>query len=180
MTAVYPNTVFQPLTYTFEYLTALSILTGVVTIVGLMLYVEARAPGHRRGYVMARRMGLRSRTHRSALLVELALPLGAGLGIGLALALGFTYAFSTGFDVDPSLPPKTLITLPFAVITGIAAAVVVVSLLSSGFAQLRVARANPARKSSATQFDPIRTGAAVDFELVVPGWPQTVRTGSAT
>jgi putative ABC transport system permease protein len=85
-----------------------------------------------------------STTHRSALLVELALPLGAGLGIGLALALGFTYAFSAGFDVDPSLPPKTLITLPFAVITGIAAAVVVVTLLSSGFAQLRVARANPA------------------------------------
>lgn len=78
------------------------------------------------------------------MLVELALPLGAGLCIGLALALGFTYAFSAGFDVDPSLPPKTLITLPFAVITGIAAAVVVVSLLSSAFAQLRVARANPA------------------------------------
>ena len=144
VTAVYPNTVFQPLTYTFQYLTALSILTGVVSIVGLMLYVEARAPGHRRGYVMARRMGLRSRTHHSALLVELALPLAAGLGIGLAIALGLTYALSASFDVDPSLPPKTLITLPFAVITGIAAAVAAVSVLSSGFAQLRVARAKPA------------------------------------
>jgi putative ABC transport system permease protein len=142
VTAIYPNTVFQPLTYTFQYLTALSILTGVVTIVGLMLYIEARAPGHRRGFVMARRMGMRSRTHRSALLVELALPLAAGLGIGLAIAIGLTYALSASFDVDPSLPPKTLITLPFAVIAGIASAVAAVTLLSSGFAQLRVARAN--------------------------------------
>jgi ABC-type lipoprotein release transport system permease subunit len=94
--------------------------------------------------VIARRMGLRSRTHHGALLVELALPLTAGLGIGLAIAVGLTYALSASFDVDPSLPPKTLITLPFAVITGIAAAVAAVSLLSSGFAQLRVARANPA------------------------------------
>jgi putative ABC transport system permease protein len=140
---VYSNTVFQPLTYTFEYLTALSILTGVVTIVGLLLYVEAQAPGHRRGYVIARRMGLRARTHRSALLVELALPLGVGLGLGLAIAVSLTYAFSAGFDVDPTLPPHTLITLPTAVIAGIAAAVAVVAVLASSFAQLRVGRANP-------------------------------------
>jgi putative ABC transport system permease protein len=141
--AVYSNTIFQPLTYTFEYLTALSILTGVVTIVGLLLYVEAQAPSHRRGYVMARRMGMRSRTHRRALLVELALPLVAGLAIGLGVALSLTYAFSAGFDVDPSLPPHTLIALPIVVIAGIAVAVALVATLASGFAQFRVARANP-------------------------------------
>jgi putative ABC transport system permease protein len=140
---VYSNTVFQPLTYTFQYLTALSILTGVVTIVGLLLYVEARAPGHRRGYVIARRMGLRARTHRRALLVELAVPLIAGLGLGLAIAVSLTYAFSTGFDVDPTLPPHTLITLPTVVIVGISVAVAVVAVLASSFAQLRVGRANP-------------------------------------
>jgi putative ABC transport system permease protein len=140
---VYSGTVFQPLTYTFEYLTALSILTGVVTIVGLLLYVEARAPGHRRGYVIARRMGLRTRTHRSALLVELAVPLIAGLGLGLAIAMSLTYAFSTGFDVDPTLPPHTLITLPAAVIVGISVAVTIVAVLASSFAQLRIGRANP-------------------------------------
>lgn len=140
---VYSGTVFQPLTYTFQYLTALSILTGVVTIVGLLLYVEARAPGHRRGYVIARRMGLRARTHRSALLVELAVPLIAGLGLGLGLAMSLTYAFSAGFDVDPTLPPHTLITLPAVVIIGIGVAVAVVAVLASSFAQLRVGRANP-------------------------------------
>jgi putative ABC transport system permease protein len=140
---VYSGTVFQPLTYTFQYLTALSILTGVVTIVGLLLYVEARSPGHRRGYVIARRMGLRARTHRSALLVELAVPLIAGLGLGLGLAMSLTYGFSTGFDVDPTLPPHTLITLPAIVIIGISVAVVVVAVLASSFAQRRVGRANP-------------------------------------
>jgi putative ABC transport system permease protein len=140
---VYSGTVFQPLTYTFQYLTALSILTGVVTIVGLLLYVEARAPGHRRGYVIARRMGLRARTHRSALLVELAVPLIAGLGLGLGLATSLTYGFSAGFDVDPTLPPHTLIAWPAVVIIGISVAVVVVSVLASSFAQLRVGRANP-------------------------------------
>jgi putative ABC transport system permease protein len=140
---VYSGTVFQPLTYTFQYLTALSILTGVVTIVGLLLYVEARAPGHRRGYVIARRMGLRARTHRRALLVELAVPLIAGLGLGLGLATCLTYGFSAGFDVDPTLPPHTLITLPAVVIIGISVAVAVVAVLASSFAQLRVGRANP-------------------------------------
>lgn len=140
---VYSGTVFQPLTYTFQYLTALSILTGVVTIVGLLLYVEARAPGHRRGYVIARRMGLRARTHRSALLVELAVPLIAGLGLGLGLATSLTYGFSAGFDVDPTLPPHTLITWPAVVIIGISVAVAAVSVLASSFAQLRVGRANP-------------------------------------
>lgn len=140
---VYTGTVFQPLTYTFEYLTALSILTGVVTIVGLLLYVEARAPGHRRGYVIARRMGLRARVHRRALLVELAVPLVAGLGLGLGLAMSLTYGFSAGFDVDPTLPPHTLITLPTVVIIGISVAVAVVAVVASSFAQLRVGRANP-------------------------------------
>jgi putative ABC transport system permease protein len=141
--AVYSNTVFQPLTYTFQYLTALSILTGVVTIVGLLLYVEARAPGHRRGYVIARRMGLRRATHRNALLVELAAPLIAGLGLGLAIAVSLTYAFSSGFDVDPTLPPHTLVALPALVMSGIGVAVAAVAVAASGFAQFRIGRANP-------------------------------------
>jgi hypothetical protein len=88
-------------------------------------------------------MGLRARTHRSALLVELAVPLIAGLGLGLGLATSLTYGFSAGFDVDPTLPPHTLIAWPAVVIIGISVAVVVVSVLASSFAQLRVGRANP-------------------------------------
>src|SRR5262249_53326423 len=132
---VYTGTVFEPLTYTFEYLTALSVLTGLVTVVGLMLYIEARSPGHRRGYVMARRMGLSVRTHRRALLLELAVPLLSGLVVGTALAIGLAEAFSGGFDVDPLEPPRTLLALPGPTIAGIAAAVVVVALAAAAFAQ---------------------------------------------
>jgi putative ABC transport system permease protein len=140
---VYTGTVFEPLTYTFEYLTALSILTGIVTVVGLMLYIEARSPGHRRGYVMARRMGLAAGTHRRALLLELAVPLITGLVLGIALAMGLTFAFSSGFDVDPTSPPHTLLAFPGTAIGGIALAVVLVAIVAAVFAQFRVGRADP-------------------------------------
>jgi len=116
----------------------------VVTVVGLMLYIEARSPGHRRGYVMARRMGLSAGTHRRALLLELAVPLLTGLGVGIGLALGLTYAFSGGFDVDPQQPPHTLIALPGPTIGGISLAVAAVAVVAALFAQVRVGRASPA------------------------------------
>lgn len=137
------HTVFEPLTYTFDYLTALSLLTGIVTVVGLLLYLEARTPGHRRAYVMLRRMGLPNRTHRFALLVELAVPLVAGLVGGLGLAYGLARALSANFDVDVSVPPDTLLTFPSTAVTAISLAVGVVALVSAAYAQSRIARANP-------------------------------------
>ena len=74
------------MTYTFQYLIAVNVFAGLVVAAGLLLYVEARTPVYRRGYVLLRRLGLRRRAHLAALMLETGLPMGAGLLFGLLLA----------------------------------------------------------------------------------------------
>ncbi len=137
------NSVYEPLTFTFEYLTALSLLCGVIALVGLLLYLESRSPGHRRAFVMLRRMGMHTGSHWRAVLWELGTPPIVGLVTGLGASSIVAYALRHNFDVDPTLPPGGLLTLPIAAMIGIAVAVVVVSFAASGYAQFRVVRTNP-------------------------------------
>jgi putative ABC transport system permease protein len=137
------NSIYEPLTFTFQYLTALSLLCGVIAIVGLLLYLEARAPGHRRSFVMLHRMGMGTGSHWRAMLWELGTPLIVGLGVGLGASSIAAYTLRSNYDVDPSLPPGGLLTMPTVAMVGISAAVIVVTFVASGYAQLRVVRTNP-------------------------------------
>jgi putative ABC transport system permease protein len=140
---LYADTVFEAVTYTFDYLAALSLLTGLITTVGLLLYLESRAPAHRRGFALMRRMRLRGAAHRAALAVELATPLVAGLLGGLALAFGIVTVLASEFEINPNLPPGTVVAVPYAALAVTAAAVTVIALLAIGYAQRRVGRATP-------------------------------------
>ena len=137
------NSIYEPLTFTFQYLTALSLLCGVIAIVGLLLYLEARAPGHRRSFVMLHRMGMGAGSHWRAMLWELGTPLIVGLGVGLGASSIAAYTLRSNYDVDPSLPPGGLLTMPTVAMVGISVAVIVVTFVASGYAQLRVVRTNP-------------------------------------
>jgi putative ABC transport system permease protein len=141
---LYADTVFEAVTYTFDYLAALSLLTGLITTVGLLLYLESRAPAHRRGYALLRRMRLRPRAHRTALAVELTTPLIAGLIGGVALAAGIVQVLADEFEINPVMPPGTVVAVPYTVIAVTAATVAVIALLAVGYAQRRVGRATPA------------------------------------
>jgi len=142
--SVYAGTFLEPVTYTFAYLSAVSAFTGVIVVVGLLLHLESRTAVHRRAYVLLRRMGLRGRAHLWALLGELGVPLVAGLVCGLALAAGITTALGREFEVNPGIPPPTVIVVPYPVIAGIAVAVAVVAVVAVGFAHARVRRADAA------------------------------------
>jgi putative ABC transport system permease protein len=141
---LYANTIFEPLTYTFEYLAALSLLTGLITTVGLLLYLESRTPMHRRAYALLRRMRLRPGTHLGALTLELAAPLVAGLAGGAALAALIAMPLFPDFEINPALPPATVLAVPLGAVAGICAAVAVIALLAVTYAQRRVGRATPA------------------------------------
>jgi putative ABC transport system permease protein len=141
---LYGDTVFEAVTYTFDYLAALSLLTGLITAVGLLLYLESRAPAHRRGYALLRRMRLRPGSHRAALAVELSAPLVAGLVGGTALAFAIVAVVSDEFEINTTLPPGTVVAVPYAALAATAAAVAVIALLAIGYAQRRVGRATPA------------------------------------
>jgi putative ABC transport system permease protein len=139
----YANTLFEPLTYTFAYLTALSLLTSLVTLVGLLLYLESRTPAHRRAYVLLHRMGLRAGSHRVALLSELSVPLAVGLVTGVAVTLGLTATLSRYFEMNPTIPPDTVVVLPYPALAVLVAAVALIATGATGYAQRRVSRANP-------------------------------------
>jgi putative ABC transport system permease protein len=139
----YADTIIEPLTYTFDYLGALCLLTGVVTLVGLLLYLESRAPKLRRGYVLLRRMGLAARSHRRALLVELSVPLAAGLVVGALLVVGLGYVLAPSFRVNTIVPPGTILELPLHLGALIALGVAAVALAATGYAQWRIGRARP-------------------------------------
>jgi putative ABC transport system permease protein len=141
---LYADTVFEALTYTFDYLAALSLLTGLITAVGLLLYLESRAPAHRRGYALLRRMRLRPGSHRIALAVELTSPLIAGLIGGIALAGGIVEVLSSEFEINPVMPPGTVVAVPYVAVAVTAVAVAVIALLAIVYAQRRVGRATPA------------------------------------
>jgi putative ABC transport system permease protein len=141
---LYANTLFEPLTYTFDYLSALSLLTGLITTVGLLLYLESRAPVHRRGYALLRRMRLRPGAHRTALAVELTAPLLAGLAGGVVLAALIAAQLFPEFEINPALPPGTVVDVPLRAVVGTAVAVAVIALLAVTYAQRRVGRATPA------------------------------------
>ena len=141
---LYAGTTFEPLTYTFEYLVALSLLTGLIAAVGLLLYLEGRAARQRRAYVLLRRMGLRPGGHRRAMLLELALPLGVGLVGGVAVAGGLTGALGRYFEINPTAPPDTVITVPWPELGGTTGAVLLIGLLAGLYAHRRISRARPA------------------------------------
>ncbi|MFC4041372.1 ABC transporter permease [Dactylosporangium siamense] len=117
------GTFYQPVTYTFAYLSALSLLTATVAMVGFLLYLESRLRVLRRGYAMLRLMGLRSAVQGWLLLAELAGSLVAGCAAGLGLAVTAAVAVRDQLNVDPAAPPGTVLSFPWPVMAGLLTAV---------------------------------------------------------
>jgi putative ABC transport system permease protein len=136
--------IHEPVTYTFQYLVALSIFTGLIAVVGLLLYLESRTVAHRRAYVLLRRLGLRPTAHRCALLAELALPVLAGLAGGLALSHALAYTLHDAFDLNRGQPPGAILTTPYLMIAVVSVTAFVVAVGAATLAHRRIARANPA------------------------------------
>jgi putative ABC transport system permease protein len=140
----YAGTLFQPITYNFEYFVAIALLTGVVVAVGLLLYLESRTVAHRRAYILLRRMGLRPRTHRAALLWELCGALGVGLIVAAATVAALGFSLKGSFDVNPNNAPGTVLAVPAPTLIAIIGCVAVTAIGAALFGHARVARAKPA------------------------------------
>ncbi|MER6765131.1 MULTISPECIES: ABC transporter permease family protein [Amycolatopsis] len=142
-TDVTAHGVYGGVTYTFAFLTAVSALVGVVVLVGLLLYLNARARARRGAYVLLRRMGITSGAHWRALAYEVGGLLAAGFAVGVgfaAIAVSVTYE---GYDLDPSTPPGTVIPVPWGPGGQLLLAAVVVALVVTYAAQRAAARALP-------------------------------------
>jgi putative ABC transport system permease protein len=100
------------ISWTFTLLELLGIFAGLLAVVGMLLYLAARQRARLVSYALAKRMGLRVRQHRFAVVIELlgmlvsALVVGAALG---AIAVRLVYA---RLDLLPQVPPAPLLRVP--------------------------------------------------------------------
>lgn len=135
---------FLPVTYTFQFLTALAVLTGVVGLVGLLLHVESRTRARRVAFVLTKSMGLRAGAAFTAYLAEFAVLLGVGGLIGVALAEAASAAAYGHLDVAPDLVPGPLLSTPARALGVLGAATVVVIVGVAAYAQWTSHRIRPA------------------------------------
>lgn len=134
---------YLPTIWTFGFVQALGGVVGVLALVGLVAYAEARQRARALGYLMARRMGLTPGGHRRALLVELGVLAAVAVGVGVASGWLGVRAVNDLLDAQAERPPPALLRVPWpalaVLVVAAVAAVVVVALA----AQRAAGRADP-------------------------------------
>ena len=129
-------------TRTFDFLRALGFAAGLLAVVGMLLYLQARQRSRVVSYALSRRMGLAGGVHVAALVLELAAMLLSSLAIGIVLAL--VAARVVLGDVDPlaDIPPDPLFSIPVPLLAATAVGLALVSLLGAFLASRAAERAN--------------------------------------
>ena len=107
---------FLAVSWTFRLLSALGALAGVVALVGLVLYAQARQHERVVAYALTRRMGLSRAAHRRSVLWELASLLGFAFLLGTGLAVVTSAVVYRRLDPMPELPPGPTLELPVVVL----------------------------------------------------------------
>jgi putative ABC transport system permease protein len=111
--AVQRSPEFLALSWTFGLLQALGVSAGLVALVGMVLYVQARQHGRVVSYVLTRRMGLSRRAHVLSLALELGGLMAAALALGLLAGLGAAWLVRARLDPLPQVPPELSLLVPF-------------------------------------------------------------------
>jgi putative ABC transport system permease protein len=135
---------FLAVSWTFAMLQALGALAGLVALVGLVLYVQARQRGRLVAYALARRMGLSRGAHLRSVALELAAMLLFSFALGVTLALLTSSLVYRRLDPMPELPPGLHLVLPGAVLGLTLLAVAVAALTGALLVQRAADRANVA------------------------------------
>ena len=131
------------ISWTFGLLRILGIVAGVMSIVGMLLYVASRHRARLVSYLLGRRMGLRKTEHRSALLIELSAMLAAALVLGGSLGLVATRLIYRTLDLLPTVPPAPLFRVPTLEVVAAALAFLVAAALGSRWIQRSSDAARP-------------------------------------
>jgi len=130
--------------WTFRLLSALGVLAGMVALVGLVLYAQARQRGRVIAYALTRRMGLSRAAHRRSVLWELAGLLGFAFLLGAGLAVVAAAAVLPRLDPMPELPPSLGLELPGPVLAGTLSCILLAALAGAVLVQRAADRAKVA------------------------------------
>lgn len=136
---------FAAVSWTFAFLQSLGILTGLITVGGLLLWLETRQRSRNVGYALARRMGLSRGAHWRSVGAELGLLLVTGFALGASLAWAAAALVQAQLDPSPANPPLPLLVTPVAALVGTAVAVAMAWWLATAWAQRGADRARAAQ-----------------------------------
>lgn len=133
-----------PVAWTFGYLQALSVLTGLISAAGLFLYLSARQRSTLLAYVMLRRIGITRRAHFASLGSEIGglLLVGWAMGVGASVAAVLTvYRL---LDLNTSYSPGAQLVIPVSLLAVSVALLLGVALIGSFSTQRTADAVEPA------------------------------------
>jgi putative ABC transport system permease protein len=133
---------FQALSWTFGLLQTFGALAGVLSVLGAVLYLQARQQQREVTYALARRMGLGRREHRRSIALEIGGMLAAAFVIGAVFATAAALIVHGKVDPLPTLPPGPVFAMPIATLVFVAAAVLVLAWAGAMRVQRKADRAN--------------------------------------
>jgi len=131
---------FLALSWTFGLLQAFGILAGLITLLGVLLYLQARQQAREVSYALARRMGLDRRTHRRSVLVELLAMLLTAFVLGALFSTVAAALVHGRLDPLPALPPGPLLAVPQLMFGVTALGIIVVCAAGAALVQRRADR----------------------------------------
>jgi putative ABC transport system permease protein len=135
---------FAVVTWTLDLLQVFSVAVGMVTVAGLLLYVQARQRAQLVAYALLRRMGLARWAHWLSAALELAGLLLLALAIGALLAIASAALVLGQLDLAPGFPPGPLLRLPASLLGQVVLVLLAVALAGAALVQWLAERAGVA------------------------------------
>ena len=133
---------FSGVINTFSVLNILALGAGALVVVVMVMYLQARQRAQVVAYALSRRMGLRDRSYRRSLVLELGGMLGTSFLVGVALSLVASLFIVPVLDPLSTIPPEPLFTFPAVVILAAAVALVGASWLGGWLTNRQARRSN--------------------------------------
>jgi hypothetical protein len=133
-----------PLTWTFGFLQALGVATGLISLVGIVLYLQSRQRSRVVTNALVRRMGLKVASQRASMAIELGVMLLVAFVVGALVAmLAARFAYPQ-LDPLPSVPPDPILDFPIILVAVVGLVVLFISPIGGWRVQRSADRANVA------------------------------------
>jgi putative ABC transport system permease protein len=130
----------QSLSWALALLRALGLGAAVLSVAGLLLYLQARERATVVTLALARRMRFSARNHLVMLSIENLTLLGIGLSVGLGAGIAAVRFLLPRFDLLPTLLPAPVMVVPFLPVALVAAATIALALAGAVWARASAAR----------------------------------------
>jgi putative ABC transport system permease protein len=133
-----------PLTWTFGFLQALGVATGLISLVGIVLYLQSRQRSRVVTNALVKRMGLTAPSQRASMAAELAVMLLVAFVVGALVAMLAARSAYPQLDPLPSVPPDPILDFPLILVAIVGVVVLSISPIGGWRVQRSADRADVA------------------------------------